>query len=324
MRRLTGSVTRRCTLLVLSICVHAGFGQRCVSTKLIADDNYRVLESPSYGSYSNDVNWCRRIIAEEDRVIIITLEHVDLEGQSGSCVDYLEVRDGGHPRDESLGRFCQTNSTTIKTTSDEAFLRFRTGRTGTGTGFKLGYRQSESTEDEMWSSALAGIAGGIAIVWIVMCCCCVCTKKKKVINRDPSTIHPIQNYSMDEQSSSAFRQNGDRVSPPRLWENPNRDSNSSSIYHIVFRTNRIKQEQKINRTNLEPTKPPVYEVQDPSPGKLPAYEDIVEEEFSRVISPPPTYRERAQEDVTSPIPMSPPPAYPAFSSPGTSEPYLQS
>ncbi|XP_033742494.1 uncharacterized protein LOC117328962 [Pecten maximus] len=318
MKKFKGSVTTIYVLLGIMLCVNTGFGHRCTATNLVAGNGDKSLESPSYGSYANNVRWCRRIIAEEDRVIIIALDHVDLQGQAGNCVDFLDILDGDHSRSKSLGRFCQTNSTIVKTTSDEAYLSFRTDQTQTSIGFKLRYRQSEDEDNSIWSSALAGIAGGLAVIWIFMCCCCLCSKKQKVINRDPSSVHPIQQYSTEVNQSSAYRQHGDRVSRPRVWENSSRDRSNSNIYHIVFRTNRRKQEQKI-RTNLEPTKPPVYEEEDPSPAKLPAYDDI-EEEFSRIISPPPTYRELEQEG--SSLPVSPPPAYPANPSSDSSGPYL--
>lgn len=309
-----------CVWLVLTLSVHTVIGHRCTATNLVADNSDKDLESPSYGSYSNNVKWCRRIIAEDERVIIITLEHVDLEGQAGNCVDYLDIMDGDYSRSKSLGRFCQTNSTTITTTSEKAFLVFRTDPSGTRVGFKLRYRQSEEEDNTIWSSALAGIAGGLAIVWIFMCCCCLCSKKQKVVHREPSAVHPIQNYSTEE--CGVHRQHGDRVTRPRVWQHSDRDRTSTNIYHIVFRTSRRKQDPKINRTSVEPAKPPVYEEEDPSPAKLPAYEDVVEEEFTRIISPPPIYRELEQEEVTSSVPMSPPPAYPRAPSSTSTGPYL--
>ncbi|XP_060078704.1 uncharacterized protein LOC132558189 [Ylistrum balloti] len=283
---------------------------------LEAEDVDKYIFSPSYGSYANNIDMCYRILALEDRVIVITLEHVDLEDQSGNCVDYLDILDGDHSRSASLGRFCQVNSTIIQTTSDEAYLRFRTDQQVTRTGFKLRYRQSADTEVSMLTPALAGVAGGIALILIVLCCCCLCPKKHKVTNRDASAVHPIQHYSTEDQSRS-YRQSGDRISRPRIWE----DRQNTNIYHVVLRPNRVKQERIIKRTNVEPTKPPVYEEKDTSPEKPPAYDDLMEDEFSRIISPPPSYREHEQGDIT--LPMSPPPAYPITPSPAPAGHHLQ-
>ncbi|CAK1552576.1 unnamed protein product [Leptosia nina] len=100
------------------------------------------ISSPNYPQNYNDNAECfYKIVTSSGSRIRISFIEVDLESTANCRDDYVEIYDGRDVYAPSLGKYCTENSnhTNIQTTSNHAFIKFRSDIFVGGKGFLLNY-----------------------------------------------------------------------------------------------------------------------------------------------------------------------------------------
>ncbi|XP_043273312.1 cubilin-like [Venturia canescens] len=107
---------------------------------LTKSETFRSQRAASYDSYE-DCHW--RVFAGRGKNVKLTITRMDLKNRNGSRVnangdctgDYLEVRDGGGPLGDLIGRYCgNVIPPAITTSTDSMWIRFFTDDTFEGEG----------------------------------------------------------------------------------------------------------------------------------------------------------------------------------------------
>ncbi|XP_053622099.1 cubilin homolog [Plodia interpunctella] len=97
------------------------------------------ISSPNYPENYNENSECfYRIVTNQGSRISMTFEDLELETL---CDDYVEIYDGRDPESPKLGWFCRASpNQVIETTSNFAFIKFKSDFLLTGKGFLLNYK----------------------------------------------------------------------------------------------------------------------------------------------------------------------------------------
>ncbi|XP_013185402.1 cubilin [Amyelois transitella] len=96
------------------------------------------ISSPNYPENYNENSECfYRIVTNQGSRISLTFSFIELEYL---CDDYVEIYDGRDPESPKLGRFCKVaQNKVIETSSNIAFIKFKSDFLLTGKGFLLNY-----------------------------------------------------------------------------------------------------------------------------------------------------------------------------------------
>ncbi|XP_045482434.1 cubilin [Harmonia axyridis] len=97
--------------------------------------------SPMYPEPYNKFTDCHwKISVSAGSIVQIIFTDIDLEIHSFCLLDYVEVFDGSSAASKSLGRFCSLiHPTFIRTTQNNAYIRFKSDVSYQGRGFQLQY-----------------------------------------------------------------------------------------------------------------------------------------------------------------------------------------
>lgn len=100
------------------------------------------ISSPNYPeNYNENAECFYRIVTSQGSRISISFTDLDLERTTSCRDDYIQIFDGRDQNSASLGRHCTMSNklVNIQTTSNVAFIKFRSDYYNTGKGFLLNY-----------------------------------------------------------------------------------------------------------------------------------------------------------------------------------------
>ncbi|XP_060062627.1 uncharacterized protein LOC132543174 [Ylistrum balloti] len=261
-------------LVSVVVMISRAMCNSCTTQHLVATQEATNLYSPSYGSYPNNMDCTWKISsALHDGNIQIDIEHMSLQTDNGGCVDYLQIFDGDNIDSKSLGRLCKSTQTFVSS-SNYVYLRFYTDSSETDVGFKLKYYQLEE-EDNSWKTVLSIVI--VVTVIAMMLSCCYKRFHKRLRNHHRSVVDP---------DSETTGHSGTERSQSCVW------ATSSGQRE---RNNEFTSSENMHPS--EPVKPPAYSEIDTNSGKLPSYDELInDEEPVCERTPPPLYTEGSQTD----------------------------
>ncbi|XP_033743866.1 uncharacterized protein LOC117329820 [Pecten maximus] len=239
---------------------------------LVATQTATHLYSPSYGSYPNNMDCSWKISAAlHESNVQIEIEQMSLQTDNGDCVDYLQIFDGETIDSKLLGRVCKSTETYVSSGSN-IYLHFYTDSSKTDIGFKIKYYQHEY-KDESWKKVLTIV---LVVTFVAgMLSCWYKRFHKRLRNQRQSVVDP------DGESSG---RSGSVRSQSCVWATSNGETQTENEFN-----------SSENIQQPEPVKPPSYSEFDTNPGKLPSYEEIINDrEHLCELSPPPLYSEGSQ------------------------------
>ncbi|KAG9276492.1 cubilin [Astyanax mexicanus] len=107
------------------------------------------VSSPTHAisNYHHNINCTYHITVSNNRIIELKFNSFHLEASSTCAFDYVALYDGPNTLAPLLGKFCGTElPPTLKTTSNDLFIVFKTDSSVTGEGWRASYRETLGPE----------------------------------------------------------------------------------------------------------------------------------------------------------------------------------
>ncbi|XP_069131049.1 uncharacterized protein [Argopecten irradians] len=270
-------------LVSVVVLVSRAMSSSCNPQQLVATQIATHLYSPSYGAYPNNMDCAWTISAAlHESNVQIEIEQMSLQTRNGECIDYLQIFDGDTIDSKLLGRVCKSTDTFVSS-SNNIHLRFYSDSSETDVGFKIRYYQHEYV-DNSWKTVLTIV---IAVTVVAgMLSCWYKRFHKRLRNQRQSVVDPDRDNS---------RRSGSVRSQSCVWATSTGETQTENEFN-----------SSENTQQSELVKPPSYSELDTTSGKLPSYEEIVNDrEHICELSPPPVYT----EGITGGRLFGPPSAY---------------
>ncbi|XP_023335557.1 cubilin [Eurytemora carolleeae] len=111
-----------------------------------AKGEFRSPRHPESYDVNLNCQWIIRVPPADK--IVVEFGQFELENQATCEFDYLEIRDGGSRNSPLIGRYCGTTPPpTIKSTSNQLYIQFRSDYSVSHSGFRASYK----TDSAVWS-----------------------------------------------------------------------------------------------------------------------------------------------------------------------------